>query len=342
MKVFHIESGLGNQMLSYSELLLSQKLNPSENDYFVETIIYDIPECNEVIRQWYGYELPEIFDVKTPNIRTVFTEEQWNRIMEKIIGTRFWTNWNYPEAIVSALNSEGLHLKNMRGSVDITPHVSWKARLTDNKIGYDVKRMLRPFYEKRYIESMSDRQKMHIVSSEDIYTGQWLGLMKVNSGIEIIEEEIRSTFRFKPFEDSRNTEMEEFINKSNSVAIHARRGDALGTNAYCYKYGYFKRATKYIKKEVENPVFIFFTDPGSMDWIEDNIDVFGLKNNNDDIRFVTWNKGKDSYRDMQLMSCCKHNIITFSSFGWWGAYLNNNPNRITCSPSVWINTSNHF
>lgn len=58
--------------------------------------------------------------------------------------------------------------------------------------------------------------------------------------------------------------------------------------------------------------------------------------------FVDWNGGEDSYRDMQLMSYCKHNVITFSSFGWWGSWLNENPEKITISPSVWINTTNHF
>ena len=342
MKVFHIESGLGNQMLSYSELLLSKKLNPQEKEYYVETIIYEIPECNEVINQWYGYELKEIFKVATPNVKELFTENQWQSIISRVRKSRFWLNWDYPEVIVSALNEEGLKLKNYRGHIDLSSTHSLKGILTNNKIGYEVKRLLRPLYEKRYIQAMSDKAKMHIVSNEDIYTGQWLGLMKEESGVELIEKEIRDCFQFPDFCDSENLEMLQTIIGSNSVAIHARRGDALGTNSYCYKYGYFKRAVRYIKKTVNQPLFIFFTDPGSMDWIRQNLSVFGLSNHYDHLLFVTWNKGKNSYRDMQLMSYCKHNIITFSSFGWWGAFLNKNPEKITCSPSVWINTTNHF
>ena len=66
MKVIHIESGLGNQMLSYCEYLALKKVNP-DDDFYLETIIYDIPECNDVICQWNGYELERIFGIKEPS-----------------------------------------------------------------------------------------------------------------------------------------------------------------------------------------------------------------------------------------------------------------------------------
>lgn len=53
------------------------------------------------------------------------------------------------------------------------------------------------------------------------------------------------------------------------------------------------------------------------------------------IVFVNWNTKMNSFRDMQLMSYCKHAIITNSSFGWWGTYFITNPNKITISP--WLN-----
>ncbi len=52
--------------------------------------------------------------------------------------------------------------------------------------------------------------------------------------------------------------------------------------------------------------------------------------------FMDWDKGKDSFRDMQLMSLCKHHIIANSSFSWWGAWLNTNPEKILVSPSRWV------
>ena len=142
--------------------------------------------------------------------------------------------------------------------------------------------------------------------------------------------------------DLKNLQAADQIRNCNSVAIHARRGDLLQSNGYCYQYGYFKRATKYIKKRISDPAFFFFCDTGSIEWCRSHLDIFGLDMKKDKINFINWNQGLEYYRDMQLMSICKHNIVTSSSFGWWGAYFNNNPDKITCSPSVWLNTTNHF
>ena len=49
------------------------------------------------------------------------------------------------------------------------------------------------------------------------------------------------------------------------------------------------------------------------------------------------NSGKDSFRDMQLMSLCKHNIVANSSFSWWGAWLNQNKEKTVIAPNKWIN-----
>jgi hypothetical protein len=169
----------------------------------------------------------------------------------------------------------------------------------------------------------------------------WLEFMFNGNHIEKIHDDIMRTFVFPPFDTEKNISFAEYLDSTNSVFIHARRGDATSVNSYCYKYGYFKRAVSYIKKHVENPVFVFFTNTDSIEWCKQNYKIFGLDFSKDKVLFVDWNTGEDSFRDMQLMTHCKHGIIANSSFGWWGAYLIKNPNKITISPEIEINTTHH-
>lgn len=340
MKIVHIESGLGNQMLSYAEYLVMKKNNP-EDDCYIETIIYDIPECNEVICQWNGYELKRIFGIEAPNIKDIFDETSWKQIISQIRKSRFWdNNWDYPQVIVDALNEiGGYHIINTKGHFYGMEKKKIIRRCLDNKFGYFLRRKLRPLYQEEYIEMNSTRSKIFIKTEMDIYAGQFLGLSHKRSGIEFIEDELKQAFTFPDIEDQVNLNLANEIEHSNSVAIHCRRGDALLYNNYLYRYGYFKRAVKYIKRHVENPRFYFFSDPGSIDWCKHNLKEFELMEGKDFIRFVDWNYGNESFRDMQLMAMCRHNIISFSSFGWWSCYLNQNPDKITISPNIWQDTT---
>lgn len=353
MRVAHMDSGLGNQMLDYAEYLAICEMNPDEECY-LETIIYELPQKDGMFSVWNGYELGRIFGINPPNVKQLFDESAWKRILKKVENSEFWKeNWNYAPYITSALEEEGLSLTNLRKKPelrDIEKNTIKKrirlmlTRFFRTEIGYHIKRHMRKVMEKRLVERANGQYDVYRKYPSNVYIGHSFAFKYKGFGIEKIDDKIRRAFQFPPIQvqDEKNQKMMNLIQNCNSVSIHARRSDLLFLNGYCYKYGFFKRSVRYIKKQVKDPVFIFFTDEKSVGWCEKNEKIFGLDLKMDKVYFVDWNKGEESFRDMQLMAQCRHNIFTESTFGFWGAYLNENPDKITCAPDPLILATNSF
>jgi hypothetical protein len=133
-----------------------------------------------------------------------------------------------------------------------------------------------------------------------------------------------------------NSEAYERIINSNAVSIHIRRGDYV-TNSSAKEYHgiceieYYRSAMALIESKVDYPKYFVFSD--------DLAAAKAVLGDIDGAEFIDWNSFGDSFQDMRLMSCCKHNIIANSSFSWWGAWLNNNPKKIVVAPKKWFNKS---
>lgn len=238
MKIVHIESGLGNQMLSFCEYIALKAMNP-EDDVYIETIIYDIPECNDVICQWNGYELNRIFGIEAPNIRCQFNDKEWEKLIQEVRASEFWKrNWNYPVWFTKAFNDCGLPVKNIRGDFEepvfaaqYSGKKTTRSRFVDSKLGDMSKRLLYRVKEKKKLHDVDNRNNIFLSADQgDVFTGQWLSFKYRNNGIEKIDSAIRSTFVFPEYKDNKNKEMSNFLENCNSVAIHARRGDMLSYN----------------------------------------------------------------------------------------------------------------
>jgi hypothetical protein len=124
------------------------------------------------------------------------------------------------------------------------------------------------------------------------------------------------------------------ISNAPSLAVHVRRGDYVSNKIANDVLGtlpldYYKASYNEIcKGETIVNTFIFSDD---INWAKENFSF--IKN----IFFVQSKGDSSDIVDFYLMQHCSHNIIANSSFSWWAAYLNPNPNKIVIAPKKWFN-----
>jgi len=148
-----------------------------------------------------------------------------------------------------------------------------------------------------------------------------------------IQDIIRTEFTVKSGPGTGNRSMAEEIGRTESVAIHVRRGDYVSNPSISNRYGtcsmeYYQTAMKTILGQVRQPHFFVFSD-----------DAAGAKENLSWIApstFIDLNGPDNAFEDMRLLSLCKHHIIANSSFSWWGAWLSKKPEKIVIAPRQWF------
>ena len=167
------------------------------------------------------------------------------------------------------------------------------------------------------------------------YDGYW----QCHKYFDSIAQEVKKTFSFKDELDERNAVLiEQMQSNPYSVSVHIRRGDYLDSPLYAglCDMRYYKNAIEWISTRLFGHDIVFYVFSNDIEWCKQNlVHVFG----NNQFVYVIHNTGEGSYKDMKLMSSCHYNIIANSSFSWWAAYLNSNPNHVVLSPKRWINTT---
>ncbi len=322
MIIVHNEAGLGNQMMDWAEYYILKKNNP-EQEVYLENVLFDIEECKNTVSMWNGYELDTLFSLesRTQNIKELLGENYVD-FANYIRESKFWKDdWNYPKPII----------KWLQDNLDISIRNCCSGGLglgsISNRIKKKVRRIFNPVYN---VKDYNYR-----LNEGNWYCGHSFPLLDVKYDYdEIFREELLDIFKFPQItiDDGKNYCIINKIYNTMSVGIHIRRGDLLVYNGKFYSNGYFEKAVDYIRGHVHNPIWFVFSDESSRDWCLENYSSIGL-HDEDDIVFVEGNSGRNNYKDLQLLSSCKHQIITNSSFGWWGSYLNKYSDKITISPT---------
>jgi len=111
--------------------------------------------------------------------------------------------------------------------------------------------------------------------------------------------------------------------KKDYVSVHVRRGDYL---LHWQKHpAVAKEWYEQAMAMFPNKKFKFFSD--DIKWCKENF------SNRDDCEFST---NGTEWDDLVEISRCEHQVNSSSTFSWWGAWLNQNPEKIIVTPKLWF------
>lgn len=184
----------------------------------------------------------------------------------------------------------------------------------------------------RVVESSSYFDSDILKKGGDIYLeGFWVSYKYI---IPEVEARLRNEFQLRFPLSKKAAKFSDFISQCEQpVALHVRRGDYVARSDYVKKFGsleinYYQLAIEILQQRLGNfQIFAFTDDP---DWVQDNFW------DTEQLTIVSGNNIPD-YEELHLMSKCQHNVIANSTFSWWGAWLNENPQKIVIAPKKWMN-----
>ncbi len=145
-----------------------------------------------------------------------------------------------------------------------------------------------------------------------------------------ISGQIRKEFEFaRAAEFSAHSLFSEIVS-GESVSVHVRCGDYLRRRRtrrilHVCTRSYYERAIEQARRRLGNPKFYLFSDDIAL-----TLKMYEF------MRGFTPVEASGDVHEMFLMSRCRHNIIPNSTFSWWAAWLNPNPEKLVIAPQQWF------
>lgn len=204
-----------------------------------------------------------------------------------------------------------------------------KALIGDGSLLAKVKGKLFPGTKKLFQET--DMYHPEIFEFEDKYLCGYFACEKYYADIL---GDLREKIKFPVSTNPENSRLAKQMQEQESVSIHIRRGDYLDPENAAMFGGictedYYAGAIREMKRMYPKAQFYLFSDDA--DYVRNT--YVG-----EEYTVVDVNHGRDSFYDIWLMSQCKHNICANSTFSFWGARLNANPDKVMMRPSIHKNS----
>ncbi len=197
---------------------------------------------------------------------------------------------------------------------------------------FKLRRRLASYHEKPYVQERYYHFDPDILKIRD--NTYLAGLWQSEKYFRPVAEQLRKDFVLKSKPDPLNQTFADQICAVNSISLHHRRQEFAGErgkqdNQVVMTQEYYDKALAYICQRVENPHLFIFSD--EMDWVKANL-RFNLP-----VVYVDHNREEEKHiEDFRLLSMCRYNIISTSTFSWWSAWCNPNPDKIVIAPKTWF------
>ncbi len=236
------------------------------------------------------------------------------------------------------------------------PRATWDeiTEFTDGSMDL-LKRVRRKIFGRRAIEY--EEQGFYdprVLTFESMYLR---GSFQSEKYFEDIKEEVRALYQFPTLEDMHLPDKLDQatraclsgIESCESVGLHMYRSDSR-TDGELYEgictEKYYEGAVRYIQDKIPDAKFYIFSNEPKWvrGWvsaliqsqIQEGMSPYEVKAMEKRFVMVEANTEYTGYLDMLLMSKCRHNIISNSSFSWWSAWINSNPDKIVIAPDRWV------
>jgi hypothetical protein len=99
-------------------------------------------------------------------------------------------------------------------------------------------------------------------------------------------------------------------------------------------YDYFETSLQHVLENGQVERVLYLCEQEDNEYVANQIKR--LQEKYPQLEFTKVDDAIPDYDQLLIMACCNHNIMSNSTFSWWGAYLNENPHKIVTYPSVWF------
>lgn len=145
-------------------------------------------------------------------------------------------------------------------------------------------------------------------------------------------DDVRRLLAFPPLRLAASRGLADRIAAVPAVSVHVRRGDYTGPAGRAFAgvcdLDYYRRALAAVGERVDDPHYFVFSD--DIPWCRANLPAPAGH-----VTFVDHTDAATALDDLQLMSRCRHHVIANSTFSWWGAWLDPQPDKLVVAPARW-------